>query len=222
METLFKIVLPIHIVVGYLSFFIGLIIIFLRKGDKRHQKLGKAFYWLMFVAVTSAIYMSIQHWNPFLLMLGPFTFYALYMGKRFLKWKMKDISTAVTTIDWLVYLVFTANTVAMLAIGVFSSSPMKTVILVFGILCIPDVYKDFRRFTGRRLSTDKKEWLREHIGRMTGAFIAGTTAFLVNNPGFLANYVPVVLIWLGPTILLVPMIIRWQRKYAKVAKKAVH
>jgi len=220
MESLFKIILPIHILAGYLAFLIGLLVIFLRKGDKRHQKMGKAFYWLMFIATTTAIYMSIQHWNLFLLALGPFTFYAFYMGKRFLKWRANDISPLISKTDWFVYFVFTANCFAMLAYGLFSPESGRIVLLVFGLLSLPDVWKDFRRFTGRRLASDEKEWLREHIGRMTGAFIAGTTAFLVNNPGFLVNYVPVVLIWLGPTIVLIPVIINWQKKYAKAKIEA--
>jgi type IV secretory pathway component VirB8 len=51
---------------------------------------------------------------------------------------------------------------------------------------------------------------------MIGAYIASITAFLVVNNTIL----PGVVAWLLPTAVLVPVLIKWSRKYAvKIVKK---
>jgi hypothetical protein len=45
---------------------------------------------------------------------------------------------------------------------------------------------------------------------MIGAYIGAFTAFLVVN--FVLDGVPAILIWLGPTLIFMPIMIFWQRK----------
>ncbi|MEJ7684882.1 MAG: hypothetical protein WKG06_44950 [Segetibacter sp.] len=47
---------------------------------------------------------------------------------------------------------------------------------------------------------------------MTGSYVASATAFLVVNNKILPN----IIAWLLPTIIIVPLIVSWTRKY-KVA-----
>jgi hypothetical protein len=60
-------------------------------------------------------------------------------------------------------------------------------------------------------ATDQKVYLREHVGRMTGSYIAAFTAFLVNNASFLTPLV----VWLGPTVLGFGVIWYFSRPYQK-------
>ena len=48
-------------------------------------------------------------------------------------------------------------------------------------------------------------WLKKHIGNMCGSYIGAITAFVVNQ----SEHIPVnpVFLWLGPTVILVPVII---------------
>ena len=48
---------------------------------------------------------------------------------------------------------------------------------------------------------------------MVGGFIAATTAFIINNMGHLRRMIPGYVYWLWPTILQVPLLVKWQRKY---------
>ncbi|MFM2392209.1 MAG: hypothetical protein RLZZ546_186, partial [Bacteroidota bacterium] len=83
----FKIMLIVHIIGGGTSLLIGLLILFLQKGDKRHIFLGSIFFWSMLCASIVSIPMSIFHPNIFLMLIGIWTIYMLITGKRFLKIK---------------------------------------------------------------------------------------------------------------------------------------
>jgi len=52
-----------------------------------------------------------------------------------------------------------------------------------------------------------------HLQRMIGAYIASLTAFLVVNNTIL----PGVIAWLLPSVLLVPFIMAWSKKYKTTA-----
>jgi hypothetical protein len=82
-----------------------------------------------------------------------------------------------------------------------------TVLLVFGVISILMVLQDFKNYQGK--IEIKNFWLLVHIQRMIGAYIAATTAFLVVNNTVL----PGVVAWLLPTVILVPLIFKWTRKY---------
>jgi len=50
---------------------------------------------------------------------------------------------------------------------------------------------------------------------MVGSYITIFSAFLVvNNHGYFPEFV----VWFGPTVVLVPLIILWQKKYAHSQK----
>ena len=65
------------------------------------------------------------------------------------------------------------------------------ILLVFGIAAIMFGMKDLKNI--RKKNFLKKNWLRLHIGKMVGGYIAAVTAFLVVNqvfPGILNWFVP--------------------------------
>lgn len=66
-----------------------------------------------------------------------------------------------------------------------------------------------------------RDWLGKHIGGMLGSYIGVITAVLVVNGHRIPvlNEVPVLLIWLLPTIIGTPIIARIGRRY-KSGKKA--
>ncbi|HEY9577615.1 MAG TPA: DUF2306 domain-containing protein, partial [Pseudobacillus sp.] len=67
----------------------------------------------------------------------------------------------------------------------------------------------------------KRNWLSQHIAGMLGSYIGIVTATLVvNSPQIpLLNEVPVLTIWLLPTIIGTPIIIRIGNKYVPKQKK---
>ena len=61
----------------------------------------------------------------------------------------------------------------------------------------------------RSKNSSEKAWLYRHIGKMSGAYIATVTAFLVTNIHFL----PSTIVWLAPTVIGTPLIAYTIRKY---------
>ncbi len=81
--------------------------------------------------------------------------------------------------------------------------------VVFGILQLLLVLQDFR--LTKTVKTDISHLLRAHAGKMTGSFIAASTAFTVNVV-FSGN---AWWHWLLPTMLFVPLIIFWNYRFSK-------
>ena len=85
------------------------------------------------------------------------------------------------------------------------------VFIVFGGLGLRFVKTDFDNYKGKLKA--KNYWLLAHLQRMTGGYIAATTAFLVVNSQYSPVILPAVVVWLLPTVILTPLIISWTKKY---------
>jgi len=85
--------------------------------------------------------------------------------------------------------------------------------VTFGLLGLLFVRQDFQNYRGKAKA--KNYWLLAHLQRMTGAFIAALTAFLVVNAQHLPNQIPGFIYWLLPTLIFTPLIISWSRKREK-------
>jgi uncharacterized membrane protein len=207
-ETVFKVLLIIHIAGGSTSLLLGLYMLLAKKGDQRHKLIGKVYFIAMLAAALVALPMAYLHTNYFLFIIGVFTAYMLLSGKRSLRKKQaSDVAVA----DWIltvVMLLFGLGFITLGAILLLQSNLFGIVLVVFGSISLVFVYQDFVNFRGQ--SKLKNFGLTTHLQRMIGSYIASVTAFLVVNntilPGFIA--------WLIPTVVLVPLILRWSRKYA--------
>lgn len=79
------------------------------------------------------------------------------------------------------------------------------VLLVFGAIGLLVSIEDLRRI-GRRV--EGRARIAHHMSRMMGATIAVVTAFLVVNVHFEPGWI----VWLGPTMLLTPVIFVWAKR----------
>ena len=205
--NLFIILLIIHIVGGSTSLLVGLVVLLLRKGDKRHKLLGSIYFYAMLTASLIAIPMSYLHPNYFLFIVSIFTTYMLLTGKRYLyKKAISNISYA----DWTLTVAMALFSILFIGFGVYNllqSNIFGIVSIVFGLIGLLFVFQDTINFRGR--SKIKNYFITAHIQRFVGSYIAAITAFLVVNNKIL----PSVVAWLIPTLLLVPFIIKWSRKY---------
>ena len=73
--------------------------------------------------------------------------------------------------------------------------------------------RDFSNYRGQ--VKEKNYWLLMHLQRMTGAYIASATAFLVVNAKYIPFELPAFVFWLLPTAVLTPLIVSWSKKYSK-------
>ncbi len=216
MQILFKIFLVFHILGGAIGLFTGTLNIILKKGDKKHKKIGTIFLYAMLVTGFSSLVLAIIHPNYFLFIVGIFTLYLTSTGKRYLFFKSKSRQNP-QKIDWI--LTFTMLIVVLVFISfgaymLYRSNNFGIVFLVFGALGIRLAITDLNNYKGK--STLTNYWLIGHIGRMTGSYIAALTAFLVVNESHMPKFIPSYVIWIFPTIILLPVIIIWIKKYKVV------
>lgn len=210
---LIKALLVVHVFAGLLSLLTGMMEFILQKGTVFHKRIGKLYYLAMFIVFLTSVYVSITKGNWFLLLIGIFSFYLVQSGVRFNTYRVKN---DLKLTDQFRVLFYGLSFVTMVLLGLISlkqNLSLGIILLVFGGIGMSLIALESKYFLFKRPVHDKNIYMREHIGRMTGSYIAATTAFLVNNIRFL----PTVVIWLAPTVLGFLVIFYFSRPYRKKA-----
>ena len=210
METIFTILLIIHIIAGSIGLLTGTINIIKKKGDKAHKSVGKFFFYSMLMNGFAGLIMSLIHRNDFLLIVAVFSIYMVATGQRFLSLKQLHKEQKPKTIDWI--LTYTMLVFAFLFITygsylLINKVNFGIVLLVFGVVSCLMAIKDIKVYKGN--IKEKNYWLLLHIQRMVGSYIAALTAFIVVNNHFLPGIVG----WLLPTVIFTPLIVKWTKQY---------
>ncbi len=211
METTRTVVLILHIIAGFIALTVGVVPFAAKKGGKLHNTTGRIFYYAMIFVAVSAFGLAIYRFSPFLLMVGLLTLYSTVTGYRGLQLK-RQRATQGAFRDWVllafsgVALVFTIwQTITQFGI---ENTGVLILVGVFGSLLATQLISDIPVFSGRKVMKNK-QWIRYHISRISGAYIATLTAFLVNNvrtdPEFIA--------WLLPTLIGLPLVSFLRRRY---------
>ncbi len=136
----------------------------------------------------------------------------LLTGVRYLD---KKKTTDVSFVDWTLTVVILLFGLSFLGFGVsnlLSGNYFGLVFITFGSFGFLFSLQDYNNFTGK--SKIKNFFLTTHLQRMSGSYIASTTAFLVVNNTFF----PSVIAWLLPTMIITPLIVVWTRRYKVVLK----
>jgi uncharacterized membrane protein len=210
-ENFFSLLLFGHIVGGTIGLLCGILIFVLRKGSKSHGNLGKLFIVGMLSAGFTSLLMAVIHPNTFLFMVGVFTIYLVGTGARFIFTKSPSANQA---IDRFLQLGMIASGLALIYQGfreIITGNSFGSVFIVFASIGLVMVWQDFQ--TGKKEIQDKKAYIRLHLQRLGGGFIASMTAFLVVNVRELPEWFPLWALWLFPTLLLSPLISFWSKKY---------
>lgn len=201
----YKLLLYIHIICGAISLLTGMVVMFNKKGDPIHKKIGSVFFYTLTISSLASIPITYSKSNYFLFLISIFTLFMLLTGKRYINKKsIKDVNL----IDWLLTIMMSLGAVGFVIYAILlfiSGKSFGIVLFVFGFIGILFAFQDFRNYKG--LSKIKNWQVTTHIQRMVGGFIASSTAFLVVNNKWLPNEVG----WLLPTVLMVPLIIKWSR-----------
>jgi hypothetical protein len=204
---LYKIFIGLHVAGGSAGLLSGLFVLLTRKGNERHKLVGNFFHWGMMITGLTSLALSQMRPNPFLFLVGVFTLYMNYTGKRYLSYQKKSSKP-----EWLDH----AVSLTMLSVSILfiwkGNNLLKTdsfgwVYVVFGFISLFMALGDFR--FALQKEPPPFAWLQHHLQRMIGTFIAATTAFLVVNVKMEPSY----LIWLAPTAILNPLIFFWSSKY---------
>jgi uncharacterized membrane protein len=206
--------LTIHVILGFIGLTAGIFVLFLKKGNQLHKKIGSVFLYAMLLSALAALLLSYFRSNVFLFAIGIFTLYLIGTGSRYIQLKATgSLSAKPKMVDWVLSGLMLVSGIGLVVLGISSvvrGNMMGLVLVVFGSIGLSGVWQDLRYYRG--LQKEKMYWLSVHISRMVGGFIAATTAFLVNNTQHLPA-IPSFIYWLLPTAILVPLIIKWQQRY---------
>lgn len=206
MDPLFITFLVVHIVSGGIALLIGSYIMIAAKGDRKHVLSGKIFAVSMYVCAVAGFVMAVLHDSVFLLCISVFTLFMLTTGLQGMALTKRSIQKSPLLLLASVLMIFFS--VGLLYFGIRNA--FNVVILAFGLGSLVMCIQDFATYFDRTKLANPYYLL--HIQRMTGAYIAAFTAFLVVNNTFL----PAVVAWLAPSVVGSILITVWSRKNAKL------
>lgn len=192
-----------HILCGVTVLTLGLVNIFAKKGTRNHILIGRiyvgAMWWICFSAIGI---ISFFRFSMFLLVIAVITFYTSFVGLRVMrrrkvgseKWYdwTASILTGIFGIGLLTYAVTIFLSGGNEILGVLS--------IVFGLAALNMGFQDIRFFVKPK-TEDKKWWLYQHIGAISGSYIAAVTAFAVQNGEALGVTNHNWLLWVLPGVI---------------------
>ena len=209
MEQTITILIYIHAFFGGLGLITGFISAAVKKGGLLHRRTGKIFSYSMVISSLISLVVARMpgHENLFLFLIGVFTLYMVLAGNRALTFK-SNVKLKATRADIFLSATMLLISVIMIALGILGmmqGAGNSILYIFFGAFGILLTVGDFRTF--RSFAKNKDARLRSHLGRMLGALIASTTAFMIAglNVGTLA-------VWMLPTIIGTIYIVYWSRK----------
>ena len=175
-----------------------------RKGKAWHKRSGKIFFYAMLTSALLALVIAVLpgHFSPFLFSIGVFTTYLLLSGYGALRYRLASYNPRTGRIISIAMLVCAAG---MVMVPLLVNGELDVVLAVFGGIGLAFALRDLRLYG--RPERLRQAWLKQHIGKMTGAYIASVTAFLVVN-----EFMPHYLNWLLPTVLGSLYIAYWSRR----------
>ncbi|MFT5251077.1 MAG: hypothetical protein ACI87N_000045 [Flavobacteriales bacterium] len=169
----------------------------------------------MLITGIGAFYLSYVHPNLFLFIVGIFTIYLSISGYRMLKLKKAHQGQKLELGDAVLSLLMSVASLIFLHIAykyAVAKQLFTIIFFLFGVISLRLLHIDYKAYSGQ--ATDKLCGLKNHIGRMTGAYLAAFTAFLVVNNTFL----PAVAAWSLPGLIGGVFISRTIRKLNKQSK----
>ena len=208
-----KPLLYLHILAGFISLAIAYVLLFIKKGNKRHKKLGMIYVYGMTTIFVTAIPLSLLgEFNSFLFVIAIFSFYLAFSGYR----QGRDRNGARGQIDKVLGVFITATSILFYSMAVslyLIEDSMWITSVVFGSIALGMGINDFRRMKIDE-RPDFYDRTNLHLNLMLAGTIATTTAFIVTLNPFSIDW----LNWVAPTIVGTPIIIYFSRR--ELAKKA--
>jgi uncharacterized membrane protein len=207
-------ILFLHILAGVAALAAAGISVGSAKGGRLHRRSGNIYTLAMLVVGVSALVLAVVHPNPFLFAVGIFSLYLVFTG-----WRAAMVRDGRPRgLDHTGGAVMALAGIGMLgwgAQGVLAGSGAQPVILLaFGSIGLSLALADWRDWA--RGPVTGKARIARHLSRMLGGTIATITAAGVVNLGFL----PDLLVWLGPTALITPVIFWWSARVMRGAVRA--
>jgi uncharacterized membrane protein len=207
MEKIFTIAIIIHVLAGIGALIFGALAIILKKNTPKHKPVGRFYFYCMSTIFVTGIFLSVCKGLLFLFFIAIFTYYSTIIAYRALRLKNLHNGQKPAKIDWIVEAIAGVTFIGLIIFGVhyyIKHEDMNALIpLTFGAFGLWGVIKNTQRLLSKPNQT--LYWLKMHIGNMLGSYIGAITAFVVNQTEHIP--LPPIVLWLGPTAILVPIIV---------------
>ena len=205
MDSVVDILLVVHVLSGVVALGAAVLATSSRKAALFHRRVGSVFFWAMLGVGVTAIPVTFVRPNPFLFFIALFSFYMAFAGYR--RGRKRHTDTAIDVVGAWLMVVFALVMIGYGAFMIFSGNPLGWALASFGGLGATFGVEDVLR---SRRSDPHFEKVKVHVARMLGGTIATITAVLVQQVTPLVDSsLGQVALWLGPTIVLTPMIFFW-------------
>lgn len=209
MELVVTILIYVHAFAGGLGLLTGIISIWAKKGSSIHRKGGKVFSYSMGTSSLISLFVARMpgHENLFLFLIGVFTLYMVLAGNRALTFRAREKIKA-DVADYMIsgtMLITSAVMITIGALAMIQKSGSGILYIFFGTFGILLALSDFKTY--RTFRENKSARLVSHVGRMVGAFIASTTAFMIAGLDIAS-----LTIWILPSVLGTVYIVYWSKK----------
>ncbi|MGY3793105.1 hypothetical protein [uncultured Aquimarina sp.] len=210
MELTAKTLIYIHAFFGSIGLLSGFISLVGKKGRFYHKKGGVVFSISMLISSLIAIPITLlpNHKNLLLHLLSIFTIYLVVSGNRVLKFKrnhtLGNTDIIITSVMGIVFL-------GMIAVGVYyqiNAIPKSALFFFFGGFGIMATIRDIKLY--KTFKTNPTAYLSNHLGKMSGAFGAAVTAFLLAALDSSTLWV-----WITPSVITLLFVTFWRRKISK-------
>ncbi len=197
----------VHAPLGAVALLAGGIALVAKKGNKIHKISGKVFFFTMLFSAISALLIAFLpgHESPFLFAIGLFSSYFLLSGLRSLSYRKKNSNLIMDKI--LAYAILAIG-ILMIGYPILFYGKINTILAVFGTIGVFFGIRDIQWLSDKERL--QKSWLKLHLGKMTGGYIAAVSAFFVVN-----QFLPGLWNWFAPGILGGFYIVYWMRKMNK-------
>ncbi len=194
----------VHAAAGGVALAAGGVSLLVHKGGGAHRRAGRVFYYAMLGSALLSLVIAVLpgHYSPFLFSIGIFTAYLLVSGYRSLRYKQ---ATVLLVRDRaLAYFIVLVGLAMVLAPPVLAGG-FEPVLLTFGSIAVFLGLRDLSHF--RDPVGLREKWLRLHLAKMTAAYTAAVTAFLVVNESL-----PGLWNWFAPLAVGGGVIAYWIRR----------
>ena len=217
MTTFLSGLLFLHVAAGFTALLAGFVALLTRKGQRYHLWSGRVYFWSMALVASSALPLAVLRPNVFLFAVAIFSFYLAFTGYRVVIRRRRGQLGRATWLDRTAIACLLLASTGLLLYG-FGPGNGDIAAIVFGGIGGLLGIRDLRGFSRAPASGEVGEWWRTHMIGMLGAYIATFTAFVVTN----ATFLPVLVRWLGPTLLGSIGIMVWLRRYRRQRQQSAN
>ncbi|MEE9373920.1 MAG: hypothetical protein V3V00_12790 [Saprospiraceae bacterium] len=206
-EKFAQIFIYTHAGFGAFALLSGGLALLARKGNRLHKTSGKVFFYTMLISALISLIIALlpNHESPFLFSIGAFSTYFLLSGYRSLNFKQNDFNLK---IDKIISSLIILTGIVMILYPIILNGQLNIILFVFGIVGMIFGIRDMKLY--KDLDQLKKSWLKLHLGKMTGGYIAAISAYFVVN-----QILPGIWNWFVPGIIGGGYITYWMIKLKK-------